>query len=643
MNKYTTVSKDPYDGSTVSETERYARSSGRYVGKTVSESGTDPYGNQYAESTKYNSRGKATDSSRTDYGQEEEANKKKVAPPLYSYAQPTSNISIAPGATSEPTTYGIEAGGQGGFLDSLSSGTGTLDKINSINQFNSPVSGGMFSGGVLGGSNENETGLIARAGGGPVKKDEEYIVGENGPEKFVPNRPGMIIPNPSTGDWHENRDKIIANTGSPIPQQPLKLGVHAEMYTQEQADAARKYNDGLRSQSQGKGNFVPDYLTGSKTGSSDAPAQIPQKQQANVDRSGWALSDLAKEKHFAKYGNPWNPSMNTPIQKVNNTPQGEQSKPNVIVNFDDGTITTFGPKGETKVPISKYYNTDGANFKDLPKARQPQQNRQPDLPKTNSMDDIRKRHDTYSQGNPNRAIAQRTEIIQNGRIANQYFTQPGSYSNNGRPDTVQDIRRRLDNPSSYSSFLLNPGHNADKGETPLYSIPVSTYENDLKRMSQLSGYDQGLSESSAKVRHNNSLSDRADAETRYIPSEHESKIQYQKTLADQAIANTAKTNVEIAQIPANSESTRAEQVARANNLNNPKPDNALAIAQMNNATKLSEMYPEQYHDNLAMIQGKKRTAPKTRKEALDALLKSNPNADKATVQKMTDYVNQRYK
>ena len=34
-----------------------------------------------------------------------------------------------------------------------------------------------------------------RADGGPVSKNQPYIVGEEGPELFVPNKSGTIVPN----------------------------------------------------------------------------------------------------------------------------------------------------------------------------------------------------------------------------------------------------------------------------------------------------------------------------------------------------------------------------------------------------------------------------------------------------------------
>ena len=43
------------------------------------------------------------------------------------------------------------------------------------------------------------TGVRKRAGGGPVVANQTYIVGEEGPEVFIPNQGGMIIPNGGGG------------------------------------------------------------------------------------------------------------------------------------------------------------------------------------------------------------------------------------------------------------------------------------------------------------------------------------------------------------------------------------------------------------------------------------------------------------
>lgn len=39
----------------------------------------------------------------------------------------------------------------------------------------------------------------ARASGGPVEMDKTYLVGEKGPELFVPSRSGTIVPNSQLG------------------------------------------------------------------------------------------------------------------------------------------------------------------------------------------------------------------------------------------------------------------------------------------------------------------------------------------------------------------------------------------------------------------------------------------------------------
>jgi phage-related minor tail protein len=53
------------------------------------------------------------------------------------------------------------------------------------------IGGQSITGGLLGG--------IFRAEGGPVKAGGSYIVGERGPEMFVPNSGGRIVPNSNIG------------------------------------------------------------------------------------------------------------------------------------------------------------------------------------------------------------------------------------------------------------------------------------------------------------------------------------------------------------------------------------------------------------------------------------------------------------
>ena len=61
--------------------------------------------------------------------------------------------------------------------------------------------GALGGGGAAGGAGGLLAGLFggARAEGGPVNPDQVFAVGERGPELFVPDRPGTIIPNDALG------------------------------------------------------------------------------------------------------------------------------------------------------------------------------------------------------------------------------------------------------------------------------------------------------------------------------------------------------------------------------------------------------------------------------------------------------------
>ena len=56
-----------------------------------------------------------------------------------------------------------------------------------------------------------------RAGGGPVTKGKPYIVGENGPEVFVPKANGKIVPNKKGGNPPPPPPPFDPVTGQAIP------------------------------------------------------------------------------------------------------------------------------------------------------------------------------------------------------------------------------------------------------------------------------------------------------------------------------------------------------------------------------------------------------------------------------------------
>jgi len=55
--------------------------------------------------------------------------------------------------------------------------------------------GGIGGAELLAGVDLNGNGIIGKARGGPVSSSTPYIVGEAGPELFVPNSSGNIVPN----------------------------------------------------------------------------------------------------------------------------------------------------------------------------------------------------------------------------------------------------------------------------------------------------------------------------------------------------------------------------------------------------------------------------------------------------------------
>ncbi len=89
-----------------------------------------------------------------------------------------------------------------------------------------------YSGAAFGGAGPSFnpvafSGVDFRAAGGPVTSGSPYIVGERGPELFVPGRSGTIIPNNAMGGSQVNVDSInitVENTGdqlSPAAQKQI--------------------------------------------------------------------------------------------------------------------------------------------------------------------------------------------------------------------------------------------------------------------------------------------------------------------------------------------------------------------------------------------------------------------------------------
>lgn len=82
------------------------------------------------------------------------------------------------------------------FLDDLKRGEGV---INDFNEANSNRAGGSSNRNTGGGSGGGTGGGKRRASGGSVLAGETYLVGEDGPEPFIPATNGTILPNDKLG------------------------------------------------------------------------------------------------------------------------------------------------------------------------------------------------------------------------------------------------------------------------------------------------------------------------------------------------------------------------------------------------------------------------------------------------------------
>lgn len=86
------------------------------------------------------------------------------------------------------------------------------------------LAGGPATGGLLGVASSLLSGVLGlpgRAGGGPVSPGAAYLVGERGPELFVPTSSGSIAPNRSTGAGRDIRVSIAIN--APAGGEPQAL------------------------------------------------------------------------------------------------------------------------------------------------------------------------------------------------------------------------------------------------------------------------------------------------------------------------------------------------------------------------------------------------------------------------------------
>lgn len=114
--------------------------------------------------------------------------------------------------------------GKAGFGDLKKIALAAMDDIAaaSLRALFKPVGGGSFGAGILNGLGGLIAGLVGspgRATGGPVSAGRPYMVGENGPELFVPSSSGRI----ETGGARGRDVRVSIAVTSPAPADPQAL------------------------------------------------------------------------------------------------------------------------------------------------------------------------------------------------------------------------------------------------------------------------------------------------------------------------------------------------------------------------------------------------------------------------------------
>lgn len=103
--------------------------------------------------------------------------------------------------------------GSASFLDLRTMALGVINDIaaQSVRGLFSGLLGAATGGGGLGAALGSLTGLPGRATGGPVSPGAAYVVGERGPELFVPTSAGSIAANSGPGGTRDVRVAITVN------------------------------------------------------------------------------------------------------------------------------------------------------------------------------------------------------------------------------------------------------------------------------------------------------------------------------------------------------------------------------------------------------------------------------------------------
>lgn len=130
---------------------------------------------------------------------------------------------------------------------------GTLATTSSAASAASDVMGAGYSSSLMGPSSVMPTyaGLPQRAAGGPVADGSAYLVGERGPEMFVPQQAGSIVPNHALGGGGGVSVQIVNNSNSQVQQPQVSQDSSGQKFIRLIIDQAKNEMAGDMASGQG--------------------------------------------------------------------------------------------------------------------------------------------------------------------------------------------------------------------------------------------------------------------------------------------------------------------------------------------------------------------------------------------------------
>jgi TP901 family phage tail tape measure protein len=133
-----------------------------------------------------------------------------------------------------------KVGAFAGTIASMASGAGIADLIKNKGNFGKTIDD-MWT------MSANAFGVSARASGGPVSSNSPYVVGEQGPELFVPDQGGSIVPNHALGGSPNITVNVGMYAGMPVEKRQIAVELYQELTRAARAQGVQLQQIGVGS------------------------------------------------------------------------------------------------------------------------------------------------------------------------------------------------------------------------------------------------------------------------------------------------------------------------------------------------------------------------------------------------------------